>query len=365
MACAIDQAVWYRYPFSGCRAAKGLCRLCVLAILLLSSACGGSGSGDSAEQQDAGANGLPQTDREPLRFVAMGATGEGNNAQAEVAAAIGRVCAAESCDLVLLLGDNFFDCGVTGTSDSQFQSKFEFPYAGLDLPFYVALGNHDYGGTVLFAGDSCGLGNEFGRAQPQIDYAGMVNQWRMPGAHYAFRAGPAGFIVLDTNSILWGDASYGEQSIWIADALREVSGADWIFVIGHHAYLSNGATGDAGSYHAIEINGVEVALPLPILEGASVKSFLENYVCGSADFYLSAGDNSRQWLDEADRFCGTELIVSGAGSKTRPLAAAGHALHYGDDKNEGFLWVEVTADKVTGRFYDKTGKLDYQRAVGK
>ncbi|HEY7821014.1 MAG TPA: hypothetical protein VIG29_22510, partial [Vicinamibacteria bacterium] len=63
--------------------------------------------------------------------------------------------------------------------------------------------------------------------------------------------------------------------------------------------------------------------------------------------------------------CGAELIVSGAGSKLRPIDGAANAVHYADDTREGFLWIEVNGDTVTGRFYDKDGTLDFERVVTK
>jgi len=84
-----------------------------------------------------------------IRFAAMGDTGKGNTGQKDVASAIARKCAASGCDFVQLLGDNIYDSGVTSVTDPQWQTKFEQPYADIDLPFYAALGNHDNGGSLL------------------------------------------------------------------------------------------------------------------------------------------------------------------------------------------------------------------------
>jgi tartrate-resistant acid phosphatase type 5 len=80
-----------------------------------------------------------------VRFVALGDAGTGSADQHENAKAIARVCAAKGCDLALYLGDNFYNNGLTGPYDVQLVSKFEKPYAELDIPFYAILGNHDYG----------------------------------------------------------------------------------------------------------------------------------------------------------------------------------------------------------------------------
>ena len=45
--------------------------------------------------------------------------------------------------------------------------------------------------------------------------------------------------------------------------------------------------------------------------------------------------------------------MSGAGSKTTPLEGRGVATFFEDDAHEGFLWVEVGPDELTGTFYDR------------
>ena len=87
----------------------------------------------------------------------MGDTGKGNTGQQDVANAVARKCAASGCDFVQLLGDNIYESGVTSVTDAQWQTKFEKPYMGISQPFYVVLGNHDYGGN--------GAGNEFDKAK--------------------------------------------------------------------------------------------------------------------------------------------------------------------------------------------------------
>src|SRR5690606_16435034 len=77
----------------------------------------------------------------PVRFLALGDGGRGNSKQYEVAAAMEGVCAAKGCDFAIYLGDNIYSDGVSSVDDSQFEEKFESPYASLDFPFYMALGN--------------------------------------------------------------------------------------------------------------------------------------------------------------------------------------------------------------------------------
>ena len=129
-----------------------------------------------------------QGTNEVVRFIAMGDGGEGNEAQYENAKAIAKVCqektdAFPGCSFALYLGDNFYDVGVEGIEDKQFQDKFERPYSVLNFPFFAVLGNHDYGGCI---GSKCGIGWEFKKAIPQIEYTNRSAKWNMPATYYDF-----------------------------------------------------------------------------------------------------------------------------------------------------------------------------------
>jgi len=342
-----------------------------LAIAAAVAGCGSdsSSSGDDDDNGfDAGA-GTPdaasgQVDAaapQDVRFVVMGDTGEGNEAQAAVAAAIKGVCDAERCDFVVLAGDNIYDSGVDSVDDAQWQDKFEVQYQDLDLPFYAVLGNHDYGGD-LFGVDTGGLGNEWDKGPIEVMYSDVSAKWIMPATHYTFTYGNVGFIMLDTNSIMWDNTDHGDQRDWYPTALMEVSGADWVFAVGHHTVRSNGAHGDAGNYESIEVGGVEIPNPLPILNGGNVKTFFDEVVCGTVDVYFCGHDHNRQWLNEPDALCGAELIVSGAGSKTKGLDGA-NAVFFQDAAIEGFMYVVVDGNTFRGQFYDKDGNLNFERSV--
>ena len=130
----------------------------------------------------------------------MGDGGEGNDDQYAVASTLRDVCDAKTdsragCEFVLYLGDNFYNGGVDSVDDSQFQTKFEDPYEVLDLPFYVVLGNHDYGETSL----------EQEKSQYQVAYTAMSDKWIMPDEYYSFEVEHAEFFGLDTNAIMLED----------------------------------------------------------------------------------------------------------------------------------------------------------------
>lgn len=278
-----------------------------------------------------------------VRFVVMGDGGEGNDDQYAVSGRIEEVCAAKTddhpgCSFALYLGDNFYDDGVSGVKDDQFQSKFELPYANLDFPFYVVLGNHDYGEWSIL---------EY-KAAFEVEYTAYSDKWRLPDYFYSFNVEHVHFLGLDTNRImlesLWGDSG---QADWVADEMAS-SSSDWHIAFGHHPYRSNGAHGNAGEYEGYEW--------LPIANGATIENFMESSLCGAMDVYFCGHDHNRQWLEPT---CGMELLVSGAAAKTTDLEDRGNATAFEDDTVEGFLWVEIEGDRFHGEFWNKDGTMDY------
>jgi hypothetical protein len=122
----------------------------------------------------------------------------------------------------------------------------------------------------------------------------------MPDTFYTFRFGHVGFVMIDTNSILWNNTDNGDQRAWFRDAVATLraEGATRIVLAGHHTYRSNGRHGNAGSYESIVVGGVDIPNPLPILNGGNVRDFFDDYVCGEVDVYFAGHDHNRQWLNE-------------------------------------------------------------------
>ena len=96
--------------------------------------------------------------------------------------------------------------------------------------------------------------------------------------------------------------------------------------------------------------------------GVGVEEFMEQYVCGQIDVYFSGHDHNRQWLDAT---CGTEFIVSGAAAKTTDLEGRGNPSKFEDDETEGFIWIEIIDNCLTGEFYDRNGTMDYNHSFCK
>ncbi|MEN9784813.1 MAG: hypothetical protein RLZZ299_77 [Pseudomonadota bacterium] len=288
-----------------------------------------SGGGDTAPQE------------EVVRFVALGDAGEGNDVQFRVGQTIADVCAVQGCDFALYLGDNFYDSGVDGLDDAQFDAKFEDPYAPIDFPFYIALGNHDYGGG--------GLGWELSKGQTYVDYSNRSAKWTFPDLFYSHTHGHATFFALDTTQLFWTIDE--EQRDWLPQAVAQTN-ATWRIAYGHHPYTSNGPHGDAGNYDG--------TTNVPFWSGNTIRDFMEDEVCGTMDVYLCGHDHSLQWPEAR---CGTEFLVSGAGAKTTDLPGTDPA--WFEQATPGFLWVELRGRTFTGVFYDQTGLELYRRSFTK
>jgi tartrate-resistant acid phosphatase type 5 len=275
-----------------------------------------------------------------VRFVAFGDQGEGNEAQLMVATAAEVVCEERGCDFALLLGDNFYDEGVTSAVDMQFTDKFETPYEGLDFPFYVVLGNHDYGT----------LANDWERGNYQVQYSTFSDKWVMPHFWYTFSSdsGATQFFAFDTARMMWGQ-DVDDQRDWMANEMA-ASTAVWRIAFGHHPYISNGQHGNAGNYEGFP--------GIPVLSGVDVKEFIDDLVCGQAQVYISGHDHNRQVFDPV---CGTYFFVSGASSKTDEFVYRDdNPTMWEDDTLEGFLWVQIQGTELTAAFYDLDGNLDHE-----
>ncbi|MDP6934036.1 MAG: metallophosphoesterase [Myxococcota bacterium] len=310
----------------------------LVSILALGVGCGDQAGDDSA---------APLVSTGTTRFVVLGDAGTGSEAQYAVGEAMVQVCAERTddlpgCDYALYMGDNFYNDGVDSVDDEQFQTKFELPYADLDIPFYAALGNHDYGGE--------GLGSDWEQPDAQVAYSDVSDKWIMDDRYYQHDQAHVSFFVLDTNAILWDSFWNGaaDQLAWLEQGLADSDRA-WRVAYGHHPYLSNGEHGSAGAYEGVE--------DVPVYSGGEVRDFVESGLCGKVDVYLSGHDHNLEWLEPS---CGTQFIVSGAGGKLRDMVGWGAPSQFEYADAEGFLWVEIRDETFTGVFYDRNAQALFE-----
>ena len=277
------------------------------------------------------------------RFVALGDTGTGSEAQRRVGQAVGRVCAQRGgCEFGMLLGDNAYDSGVDGPDDPYFLDIFVTPYGHLNFPFYVVLGNHDLGG------DGLGVDLDFSKGDYQVQYGQMNPQWLMPAKFYQVDLQHVWLLGLNTTEIFFGqDAT---QRGIVPDWIRQAPTGDWKIAFGHHPYLSNGKHGNAGSYEGLPF--------VPVVNGEHVESFVEEFICGQVDVYVCGHDHSLQDLVAS---CGTEFIVSGAGAKTTEIKGSNPA-HF-NASQIGFTLFEATPDTLHILFFDDQDVLLHERTL--
>lgn len=289
-----------------------------------------------------------------VRFVVLGDFGMGNDDQAKVADAIKAVCAAKGCQFAITVGDNIYPSGVSSPYDEQFNEKFEQPYADLDFPFYLVLGNHDNGD---------GAGSKAAVGDYQVAYSRRTDRasekWNMPARNYNFTRSNVEFFALDSGpqevsqNPIWlpgGRGSVMEE--WIATRLA-ASTATWKFAFAHHPYISNGPHGNAGLYDNIPSRGL------------AYLQMLEDHVCGNVQIYFAGHDHHMQWLKPVAACGGTEFIISGAGgAEIYDQGLPPHNDAYFEDYvHHGFLWAEVDRETFTGVFFDAEGNAMFERKL--
>lgn len=307
-----------------------------------------------------------------VRFIAMGDSGAPapDGESENVAAVIEQVCALRGCDFALGAGDNIYEMGAAAPEDPLFQAAFELPYANLDFPFFMALGNHDNALTPVGEGGA----NFKGDAQVAYhDSALGSGKWRMPARYYR-QAWPEGaaepvveLFVLDSSPIthfyddpspLWSGGAVetyiAEQQVFLQDALAG-SRATWKMALAHHPYISNGDHGNAGEFdlHAPQ-DPCTIAGPLASAScrGAAYKAFIESTVCDRADVFFTGHDHNLFWLEPAPACGRTHHILSGAASKERANNDEGrNPAFFQAGSTFGFFWVELQGRRMTAAAY--------------
>ena len=124
-----------------------------------------------------------------VHFIVTADTGSGYTDQYKVANSMTQLIKKYPINSVLLLGDNIYEEGVKSVDDPQFKEKFEDPYQNVKKPFYLCLGNHDYGNSFLVTNNQ----------DHQVEYSKISKKWNMPSKYYSIQKGPCEFFFLDTN----------------------------------------------------------------------------------------------------------------------------------------------------------------------
>lgn len=255
----------------------------------------------------------PNKENKEVVLIAVGDTGTGEEMQYRVADAMEKVCRESFCSGVLILGDIIQDeDGVSSVYDPDFQMKFEKPYQGIDVPFYMALGNHDYYGCV----------------ECEIAYSTMSAKWKLPSRYYKESFGALiDLVILDTENL------DRKQIDWAVNELKN-SKSKWKIVAGHRPLVS---------YDERHGSSEEERKPL-----------LEEIICQKADFYLTGHDHNLR--DDGDH-CGVRLFtIGGGGAPLGKITKSDLPFALSD---YGFARIEANNKKISVEFINIEGEIIY------
>lgn len=262
---------------------------------------------------------LPE--KHALHLVALGDFGSGNQHQAAVAKAMAKRNAEAPFDLGISLGDNFYRCGIRGTSDSIWKTRWEDLYTPLGIPFFTSLGNHDYAHPpIICPGQAASPAAE-------VAYTEHSKSWRMPARYYTFIAGPVRFFALDTEG--WT----GDQLNWLKEVLPATMNepkVKWRIVYGHHPMYTSG----------VHLNERRIA----VLRKELAPLFEKTKV----DLYIAGHDHDMEHL----RADGIEYLICGAGGANLRAVRHVEAQSLFHATTFGFLDVAIDEHSLAAQFLD-------------
>jgi tartrate-resistant acid phosphatase type 5 len=276
-----------------------------------------------------------------LNFLVFGDWGrQGEPDQVEVATQMSIAADRMHARFVVSVGDNFYTDGVASTTDPGWQQSFEKVYTApsLQVPWHVALGNHDY----------------HGNPEAQIAYSKTSKRWTMPARYFqrtekVDEATRADFFYLDTSpfvkeyltnekmrdNIKTQDTA--KQLAWFKAALA-ASTAPWKIVIGHHPIYSGGEHSDTPEL---------IDQVLPLLQQYKVQA------------YFNGHDHDLQHLQAG----AVNLFNSGAGSSVRPTSVTPHTRFA--KTCSGFTAVALGKDAMNVTMIDNHGVVVYRTEVAR
>jgi tartrate-resistant acid phosphatase type 5 len=278
---------------------------------------------------------LSGLDPSQVSLIAVGDQGSGDLQQWTVAQAMERVAAkAGRLDFVVFLGDNFYGKSLTGTSDKNWQMKFERVYWGhwlSHVPFYAVLGNHDYPVSQ----------------EIEIQYSQQhkgSGRWQMPGHVYTKDFGDVDgrplvrVVFLDTSAAREG---LQQQIDFLEQAFQQPGPAPiWRVVAAHHPVRNMGQHGEDAQL---------VSALLPALQRSNV------------DLFLAGHDHNQQLQLRAGE---PAWVISGAGGQKLYALDKGSTDTTFAASKAGFAKLDFNATQLKLAYYDDRGntETDYRWA---
>ncbi|ETB63067.1 hypothetical protein YYC_00658 [Plasmodium yoelii 17X] len=195
------------------------------------------------------------------------------------------------------ISDNTKDFNIYKNESTEKEETYD------SIPFFSIFGEKDY-----FYFPSEQIQEHYAKRIPgyffpnnyyRINYDFVYNNKEKNGVQEKFRAS---FIFIDTWSLMIGFPiirnyrSFREQFNWINKALLEsAKESDWIFVVGHHPFISSGRRSDNYSFEELSFHNI-------------LRNFFFYY---NIDGYFSAHDNLMEYL----KFGSLNLFVNGSSSR--------------------------------------------------
>jgi len=264
---------------------------------------------------------------ERISFIALGDTGTGDDEQHKVAKAVAKVCKKYGCDMVLMLGDNFYEDGLKSFMDFQFETKFERVYHQIKKPFFAVLGNHDVKNDAL----------------SQVMHSIDSDTWRMPNFEYYFKSETARFFAINTNCPFYYERlrKYIEKDDkFYLDNNKSIP---WTISFGHHSVYSTGTHGDSDIF---------------------TRLFWDWILESRVDLFLSGHNHHLAHLQHGN--LPTDYVISGAGAKNYRLQSEQEKLNKSaalskyTHNDTGFVWFEISRTELYTSFHDNEGNIIYE-----
>ena len=301
----------------------------------------------------------------PYSFVTFGDWGTGSALQKSNAAAINAHCAAAgACELILSLGDQFYN-GPNTSWDRRWTTEFTDMY-NFSAPVYAAQGNHDYSGLIAA---QLGFRND--------------TRWRSAFTNYTLSVPEAdlSIVVFDSPRACpsYMSAPYGDCTELCMLQLAELgctnatehAGAPHCF-LDHVRWLNETLAGLTtrwklvAAHHPIDQENVKFVVPALAAHG--VQAMLAGHI------------HNMQHQEGAD---GVHYFISGAGAFASALAEGVDAVRASDDTHRprpltcpeglachplqqrffsdgpGFLSVTIDGDAANATFFHQNGTALY------